>query len=388
MNTQSHPKVFIAGNQVCMKRGLDAERLQRYFRANQCELVAAPEAADIIVALTCAFIGSYVRTATRMIEKLKAHKARLIVLGCLPAMAPEELARVFDGPVLATKDFAQLDALFPDFKVPLAAIADANFPDVQAMCSFDPNDTCPIYIRNSVTSGKRPGPFLRIAWGCRNHCSYCSHPVALGPLKSKPLETCIAEYKALLAAGHKYVVFHANDPAAYGLDIGLTYPELLRRLDAETPDDNVHWTLNDVNPAQLVRYCDELLPFFRKGRALFLAVPMQSGSPKILRRMRRYDRVEAIPAALHKIRAANSAAQFTTHLIVGFPGETPADLDLTFEAVRQCGFNRAMVFPFSANPNTPAERMDGQVPPADIAARQAALCERLQSLGLTVDRFQ
>jgi tRNA A37 methylthiotransferase MiaB len=70
-------KVFIAGNQVCMKRGLDTVRLQRYFEANHCERVSTPEDADILIALTCAFIDSYVQTATAMIESLKQHPGRL-----------------------------------------------------------------------------------------------------------------------------------------------------------------------------------------------------------------------------------------------------------------------------------------------------------------------
>lgn len=382
-------RVFIAGNQVCMKRGLDAERLRAYFLANGCELPDSPQDADVIVALTCAFIGSYVKTAVGMIKSLKPHSRRLIVLGCLPAMNPAELGEVFDGPVLATRDFDQMDALFPEFTVPWASIPDANVPDVQVMTSFDAESPCPIYIRNSVSSGKKPGPFLRIAWGCNNRCSYCSHPAALGPLKSKPLETCLQEYRNLLAAGHRHVIFHANDPAAYGLDIGLTYPRLLQELDAATPDGvPMRWTLSDVNPAQLVRYGDDLLPLFRKGRIQMLGVPMQSGSPNVLRRMRRYFQVDRVAEVLQKIRAASPTVNLTTHLIAGFPGETPEDLDLTIQAVKQCGYNRAMVFPFSANPGTDAETMEGQLTRDEIRARQSLVCERIEALGLTVDRFE
>ena len=383
----NNPKVFIAGNQVCMKRGLDAERLQRYFLANHCTLANAPEEADIIIALTCAFIGSYVKTATRMIEKLKTHQARLIVLGCLPAMAPEELNAVFTGPMLSTRDFDRLDSLFPDFTVPLASIPDANFPDVQAMQSFDPEDSCPIYIRNSVSSGKRPGPFIRIAWGCRHHCSYCSHPEALGPLKSKPPATCVEEYQALLAAGHKHVILHANDPGAYGLDIGLTYPLLLQKLEEVTSDAAVLWTLNDIHPAHLVRYGDDLLPFIEKGRIVYLAVPMQSGSPAVLRRMRRYSRVDALISTLQRIHTANPAIRLGTHLIVGFPDETMEDLDMTFNVVRQCGYHRAMLFPFSANPGTPASLMKGQHSREAIMKRMKELADRLNAASIQTDVF-
>lgn len=382
-------RIYLAGNQVCMKRGLDAERLRRYFEANGCVLVSNPQEADTIIALTCAFIGSYVKTATAMIEALKRYPGRLIVLGCLPAMNPDELDSVFTGPNLATRDFDHMDRLFPEFTVQWASIPDANVPDVQVMTSFDAESPCPIYIRNSVSSGKKPGPFLRLAWGCNNNCSYCSHPAALGRLKSKPLEICLQEYRNLLASGHRHVIFHANDPAAYGLDIGLTYPRLLQELDAATPEDlPVRWTLSDVNPSQLVRYGEDLLPLFKKGRIQMLGVPMQSGSPAVLRRMRRYHQVDRMAEVLQKIRAASPLVNLTTHLIAGFPGETLQDLERTVQAVQQCGYNRAMIFPFSANPGTDAETMEGQLTRDEILARQSLLCERMEALGLTVDRFQ
>ncbi|MDD4736603.1 MAG: radical SAM protein [Kiritimatiellae bacterium] len=381
-------KIFIAGNQVCMKRGLDAERLQRYFRANQCELAESPQDADILVALTCAFIGSYVKTAVAMVESLKRYPGRLIVLGCLPAMNPDELESVFTGPNLATRDFDTIDSLFPEFTVPWASIPDANVPDVPVMTSFDPESPCPIYIRNAVTSGKKPGPFLRIAWGCNNRCSYCSHPAALGPFKSKPLEICLQEYAALLAAGHKHVVFHANDPSDYGLDIGLTYPHLLQKLDEITEDPSVHWTLADVNPARLVRYVDDLLPFFQKGRVTHLSVPIQTGSPRLLHSMRRYPYIDRVAEAFQKIRAAAPNIHLITHLIAGFPGETMEDIDQTVEMVEQCSCNRAMIFPYSANPGTDAAKMEPQFTQKEINDHQSLLCERLKARGLAVDRFQ
>lgn len=381
-------KVFIAGNQVCMKRGLDTVRLQRYFEANHCERVSTPEDADILIALTCAFIDSYVQTATAMIESLKQHPGRLFVFGCLPAMNPNEQKQVFNGPILITRNFNQIDDLFPEFTVPWSAIPDANVPDVPVMTTFDPESPCPIYIRNAVTNKKAPGPFLRIGWGCNNHCSYCSHPVALGPFISKPFKVCVQEYRDLLSAGFKTVVFHANDPADYGLDIGLTYPDLLKELDEITDDASIRWTLADINPARLVRYVDSLMPLLCKGRVSHLSVPLQTGSPVLLRRMRRYSKVERVVEALQKIHDTAPNVHLTTHLIAGFPGETLEDIEMTVEMLRNCHCNRAMIFPFSANPGTDAGIMKPQLTKAEIEERQMILYNRLEILNIAVDRFR
>ena len=380
-------KVHLAGNQVCMKRGLDADRIRRYLLANGCELVETPDGADIILALTCAFISSYSQTAARMIEKLKQYPAKLVMLGCLPAMAPDLARSVFDGPTLLTRDLDQIDRLFPGFTIPFASIPDGNFPDTAVMQTFDPDTPCPIGIRNNVSGKKRAGPFIRIAWGCRNNCSYCSHPAALGPLKSKALDICVQEYKALLKEGHQLVTIHANDPGAYGQDIGLSYPALLERLDNETPTPAIKWSLCDVNPTWLIKHRDGLLPFFRKGRICHLGVPLQSGSPAILKRMRRDSRVDEIIGTLKAFREADAKFSLTSHLILGFPGETDEDRNLTFAVVCQAQIQRVYLFPFSANPDTPASRMEGQHSREAITAFMKSFSDRLSAASIPADVF-
>ncbi len=96
--------------------------------------------------------------------------------------------------------------------------------------------------RNNINF-KKSFPILRISEGCNNACSYCLHPKSLGKLKSKPLDECIFDYKRIIACGYKRISIHANDPASYGLDIGLTYLDLLISLEENTPSSDIKWTL-------------------------------------------------------------------------------------------------------------------------------------------------
>jgi tRNA A37 methylthiotransferase MiaB len=198
---------------------------------------------------------------------------------------------------------------------------------------------------------------------------------------------CIQEYLSLLKEGHQLITIHANDPGAYGQDIGLSYPALLELLDKKTPTPAIKWSLCDVNPAWLIKHRDGLWPFFRKGRICHLGVPLQSGSPAILKRMRRNSRVDEIIAALKAFREADAMFSLTSHLIIGFPGETDEDRDRTFDVVCRAQFQRVYLFPFSANPNTPASRMENQHSCETIRGFMKSFTDRLSAASIHADVF-
>lgn len=368
--------IFVAGNQVCMKRGLDAERFKQYIEANGARVSSTPDEADVVVAVTCAFVESYADYAVAMLRSLDAEGRRLIVLGCLPSMFPAKSASVFQGDWLPVHRFDEIDRLFPGFTVPWSAVPDANFPDTGVMLPFVADAPCPTAIRNCVSDGKRIGPILRVGEGCNNQCSYCSHPAALGPLRSKPIEECVRECRALAAGGARRITIHANDPAAYGVDIGLTYPELLRAcLGSCGPE--VSFTLNDVGPGWLLKYRSELLDLMASGRIAGLGLPLQSGSPRILRLMRRPGATAKILEAVSAFRAAAPGLSVSSHLIAGFPTETDEDVAMTVEMIRQLSPSSVYVFRYSANPQTPAAKLQPQFTATELQARQSELVSLL-----------
>jgi ribosomal protein S12 methylthiotransferase len=385
--SETQLRVFIAGNQVCMKRGMDAERMKRYLYQNGCKNVNKLEDADLVVAITCAFISSYVQTAVDMILELKRHRGRLIVAGCLPAMAPEKFRSVFTGDHILTRDFEDLDRLFPNFTVPYSKIPDAIIPDMNVMKPFCADGFSPIAVRNNISKNAELPAILRISKGCNNSCSYCSHPAALGPLKSKPLVTCIQDYQRILAEGHLRLSIHANDPGAYGLDIGSSYPELLYRLNEITDSPDVKWSLLDISPHWLIKYRERILEILKWNRVVFIGVPIQSGSPRILKRMHRSVRVFEVIETLQEFKRIAPDLSIATHLIAGFPGETREDTEMSIDIFRKAKIDIAYIFKFSSNFNTKSAKFVDSLPSKQIAEIQTEMAYRISDMNVGVETF-
>lgn len=382
-------KIYIAGNQVCLKRGIDANRLRQYFELNQCQLVELPQDADVIVPIACAFIDSYAETAMEMIEELKAYDSRIVVLGCFPAMRPDSFATLGIKEFLSTKDLDSIDNMFPDFEVSFSSVQAVNFPDLHVMAPFSPKGSCPIAIRNNIEENKKPGPYLIISEGCASSCSYCSHPVALGWVKSKPLEQCVKEYQDLMDLGHKHVIIHANDPGSYGIDIGSSYPALLERLYAVTNwKEGVQWSLLDINPQWIAKYSERLADIGGEISIRAMGIPLQSASVRLLKKMKRYPFVRKLESCLELLRSRYSSTHFMTHLIAGFPGETMGDVQQTLEFVIRNKFGSVFLFPFSPNPMTLAADFADQLPGDEIVKRQIFMKETMEAAGVRVDVFK
>jgi tRNA A37 methylthiotransferase MiaB len=385
--TEKQNKIFIAGNQVCMKRGLDAARMKHYFDKNGCVNVNQVEEADLIIALTCGFISSYVQTAVDMITELKKHRKRLIVAGCLPAMAPEKFESVFTGDYIITRDFEHFDNLFPKFRIPYKEIHDAIAPDIQVMQPFYAERLSPIAARNNISKNSGKPIILRIAEGCNNFCSYCSHPFALGPLKSKPINECLQDYSRILAEGHKSLSIHANDPGAYGIDIGSTYPDLLYRLNEITDSPNIKWNLLDLNPRWVLKYRKDMLEFLKLDRVSFIGVPIQSGSPRIIKRMRRSVPIFDVLEAMQEFKKVSPKLSMATHLIAGFPGETRKDIEMSIDIFRHTKIDVAYIFRFSPNYNTKAKNFYNRLTNKQIGEIQFEMADRISEMNVRVEIF-
>jgi ribosomal protein S12 methylthiotransferase len=370
-----------------MKRGLDAERMKKYFIANGCILVDRSKDANLIIALTCSFVSSYVETAVEMIRILKKDKGHLIVAGCLPGMAKSKLDTVFSGDYILTKDFEKLDLFFPRFKVSYTEIPDAIIPDLQVMKPFSNNETSPIAVRNSISDKTNRPAILRISEGCNNFCTYCSHPLSLGPLKSKPLQNCIQDYQRIIAEGYKRISIHANDPGAYGLDIGSSLPQLFSILNKKTTKEQVKWNILDINPRWLVKYKNMFFDVLKWKRVALIGVPIQSGSPIILKKMKRYNNVTEVIKILKEFKKIDTNIRIATHLITGFPGETREDMEMSIDLFRKVKIDIAYLFKFSSNLNTKAARFRDKLISTKVDQIHSEMFERISEMDVKVELF-
>jgi len=184
------------------------------------------------------------------------------------------------------------------------------------------------------------------------NCSYCGIKNAIGTLKSKPIKECLAEFKKGLSRGYKSFILLADDLGAYGLDIGTTFPALLKEF--LKIEGNYKIYLFEMHPRWVIKYLDDLVFAVKTGNVDEIMCPVQSGSDKILKSMNRFHKAEEIKSALRELRKANPGLKIFTHILIGFPGETEEDFDKTIKLLKDVNFDYTSLYPYSERPNAPA----------------------------------
>lgn len=398
-------KVYIEPVQgACNRRQLDAERVATFFVNNDFYLVSNPQEADVIFLVTCAVSIKRENSSIRRINDLKKYRGELIVGGCLPAINEKRLLSVFNGRSISTSELPKIDNFFQGLKIKFSELGDANkyFPSYSKILSREFTEIAwnkfwslrmlslkyivtkeiPRIVRlltkkNSLETTPYP---VRISWGCNQKCSYCGIRAAVGRLHSKPLEICREEFSEGIRKGYKEFEVIADDVGAYGIDIGKNFPGLLNEL-FEIPGE-YHISIWNLSPMWLVHNQDEFLPILQKQRISRIHYPAQSGSQNILKAMNRFSDVDKTIESLLFLRKHSPGLIITTDLIVGFPGETEADVDATIEFIRKVHFNGVNIFMYYGVPNTAAYSLEKQVSEKVIKTRVRRIRNALEKLDI------
>ncbi len=206
---------------------------------------------------------------------------------------------------------------------------------------------------------------VNIMFGCNNFCSYCIVPYVRGRERSRKPEDILREIRALAADGVAEVMLLGQNVNSYGknLDKPISFAELL--LEVEKIEGIRRIRFMTSHPKDL---SEELIQVMKHSVKIcrHLHLPLQSGSTRILEKMnRRYTRKQYVELAQH-IRREIPDIAITTDIIVGFPGETPKDVEETIEVIREVGFENAFTFIYSKRTGTPAAAMEDQVPAEQV----------------------
>lgn len=198
---------------------------------------------------------------------------------------------------------------------------------------------------------------LKIQDGCDNFCSYCIIPFLRGEPQSRVFKDIISEFRLLLDNGYKEIILTGVNIGKYN-DAGRALPELVAGILELQGEFRLHLTSLDPESAS-----DELISLFADRRMVkHLHLSLQSGSDSVLRRMNRpYTRAVYIDA-VNKLKGIDPDFNFTTDVIVGFPGETDEEFSDTVSIVKEAGFSHIHTFRYSPRPGTEAANMDDAVP--------------------------
>jgi threonylcarbamoyladenosine tRNA methylthiotransferase MtaB len=236
-------------------------------------------------------------------------------------------------------------------------------------------------------SNERTRPNLKVQDGCDNRCSFCVIPYVRGHSRSLRLTSVITEVQRLVEAGYREIVISGINLGRWGRDLTLVSRRLSVLDDglvhnksrvsdrpvprAESLEDLIQAILDQTNVEKLrissvepMDWTDELIGLVAGSPriAKHAHVPMQSGSDRVLRAMHRKYRPWHYREKIAKIRAAMPTAAIGADVMVGFPGETPADFEETRRLIEELPFTYLHVFTYSARPGTPAASLPNQIP--------------------------
>ncbi len=217
--------------------------------------------------------------------------------------------------------------------------------------------------RDSAHSG-----WVSISVGCNNTCTFCIVPSLRGKEKDRRPGEVLAEVQALVTEGVLEVTLLGQNVNSYGVEFGdrLAFGKLLRACGDIDGLERVRFT--SPHPKD---FTDDVIAAMAETPNVChsLHMPLQSGSDRVLKQMRRSYRSARYLSIIDKVRAAMPAAAITTDIIVGFPGETEDDFAQTLDVVRAARFSSAFTFQYSKRPGTPAASLPDQLPKAVVQER-------------------
>ncbi|MFR7452373.1 MAG: 30S ribosomal protein S12 methylthiotransferase RimO [Gemmiger sp.] len=340
----------------CPKNQVDADVFTHALLKEGHETVADPAEADAIIVNTCGFIQS-----------AKEEAIENILLACGYKQTNPELKVIVTG-CLAERYKQQIAAEMPEVDAVVGMGSNAALPEIlRRVCtpgagrveSYGPKADMPLGGARIIST---PGhyAYLKIAEGCNNRCRYCAIPLIRGPLRSRPMESCVAEARWLAEEGVRELIVVAQDPTAYGEDWGR--PGAINDLlDALNAIEGIRWIR--VLYAYPERITDDFIRAMVRNRKVvpYLDLPIQHCNDRILAAMNRRGSRAELEDVIRRLRAAIPGLTLRTTLIAGFPGETEEEYAELCDFVRTVRFDRLGCFAYSPEENTPAAAMDGQL---------------------------
>lgn len=226
-------------------------------------------------------------------------------------------------------------------------------------------------------NGRRVRSMIKIQEGCNQVCAYCIVPKTRGRERSLPIEEILETVRDRLSLGYQEIVLTGTQLGSYGYefepasDNQTWYEYLVHRILEETDVSRLRFS--SLQPQEIT---DGMIDLYRSGRLCpHVHMPLQSGSDKLLRAMRRRYDTHTFLKCVARLRAAVPQIAITTDVIVGFPGETSDDFDETLTVAREAAFSQTHIFPYSHRPGTSAARYDSHVDPQTKSSRESQLME-------------
>ena len=338
----------------CKVSQYETEAIGEAFEARGFTVMPFDSVCDAYVINTCTVTAESDRKSRQIIRRAISRnpEAVVAVVGCYSQRAPEEVLKIEGVDVVIGTD-GKLDVVERVEK-----LLDNH---EKCACSYVTDLDNAQFEPMTITRAPRTRAYVKIEDGCESKCTYCAISPARGRVRSKLPKDVISEVEGLYKSGTREIVLTGIETGSYGKDFDFEYGlgDLIVELEKRGSCERIR--LGSLAPELIgksfvdkVKDCKILAPHFH--------LSIQSGSDNVLRGMkRRYSRAMAL-ANIRYIKENIPTAEFTTDLMVGFPGESEEDFLETVSFAREARFIDAHVFAYSRRAGTPAAYYDGQIP--------------------------
>lgn len=316
----------------------DTEAIKGVLAEHGHELVAEAQNADVLLINSCTVKSP---PEQRLFSQLRRRTKPVVVAGCVPQADPRN------------EHFKGVCTFGPK------ALSQAAFVVEEALAGRI------VHVHEDVDEGRNELPtipththigILPINAGCLSACAYCKTKHARGHLQSYPAEAIEKQFRALVNAGAKEIWLTSQDTATYGRDSGTDLVELLERLLQKQGDYRIR--VGMANPQYLLPLLDRFVKVLQHPNMFrFVHLPVQSGSDKVLKDMRRGYNTEEFKTIVQRLRAAVPDVTIATDVIVGFPTETEEDYQQTEALLTALHIPVVNLSKFYSRPGTPAAKM-------------------------------
>jgi len=335
----------------CKLNFAETSTIGNQFLSNGYKVVDSKEEADIYVFNTCTVTESAERECRQLVRRAlrKNPNAYVIITGCYAQLRPEDLAKI-EGvdAVLGSNEKFSLFSILNDFE--------KNKPTCIHVASTD--DLKDFGIASSTDADSRTRAYLKIQDGCDYKCTFCTIPLARGGSRSMKIDEAVKEFKKLVSSGYKEIILTGVNVGDYGKSEVSNLYNLLNQLILV--DGEYRIRISSIEPNLLTEDILELVGSSNKLCKHF-HIPLQSGSPRILRAMQRRYSVEEYESLILRAKERIENLSIGVDVIVGFPGEEEEDFITTHNFLRDLPVSYLHVFSYSERPDTPAATMQSKI---------------------------
>lgn len=348
----------------CKLNFSETSTISRQFEDRGFQKVAFSDKPDVFIINTCSVTENADKKCKKIVrEAQKVNPEGFVaIIGCYAQLKPKEISDIegVDAVLGAAEKFRLLD-LLPTFKKSEQAQVLAS--EIKEAKAFN----------NAYSINDRTRTFLKVQDGCNYHCAFCTIPLARGKSRSDSTENIIKSAKEIAATDTKEVVLTGVNIGDFGIQDGKRvekFVDLVKEIDQVEGIDRIR--ISSIEPNlltnEIIEYTltsNRFVPHFH--------IPLQSGSNKILRKMRRRYLRELYEDRVSKIKNIIPDCCIGVDVIVGFPGETEEDFLDTYNFLNELNISYLHVFTYSERANTAAPDMEGTVPMKERTRRSKML---------------